>query len=426
MIDWLITQITTNPFFNGVIGAAVLTGMGMWFRQTASTIRTWVARYCTCKFSVTNEDNKLYDYVNLWLVEKRLHKSPRRLVVKQAHISRSALLAPVLVGGSEKANQYTTLADNDSYLVWYHKRPVLIEFESKVRDNAGILRTVTLTFYLRGPKWLSELTTGFMRDTEVHETRRSHLVLRAPTSYGDWTYRYVSFRKLSTIMAEDRTVQLLVEDIQKFLNSREKYEKLGKPYRRNFLLHGPPGTGKTSLVMAIASWLERDLYLYTNLGAMKSFTDSYSNICHGSIIAFEDVDQAGANVKSREDDSSDDVDENGVTMSDLLNVLDGGHSVEGAIVFLLTNYPERLDPAITRPGRVDRSFRMAEVSIPTIREYVTRNLDVDWDDTLELALRKEAIADGKVNPATAQEIIYQHLLNAPTEVPLVIADEHAQ
>lgn len=126
----------------------------------------------------------------------------------------------------------------------------------------------------------------------------------------------------------------------------------GIPYRRGYMLYGPPGSGKTSFIQALAGSIGYDICLL-NL-AERGLTDDKLNHLLGlvpdrSILLLEDVDSAF----TRRVKVSDDGFAGSVTFSGLLNALDGVASSEERIIFMTTNHVDRLDPALIRPGRVD-------------------------------------------------------------------------
>ncbi|OWA52580.1 Mitochondrial chaperone BCS1 [Hypsibius exemplaris] len=175
-------------------------------------------------------------------------------------------------------------------------------------------------------------------------------------------------RPLESVILEDGVAEFFLEDIQDFKDSAKWYTEFGIPYRRGYLLHGPPGTGKTSFISALAGHFDLNVCIL-NLG-QKNLTDESLNQMfidapENSMILLEDVDAAFGN---RADDKSKDGVEkllagasaddgpearNTLSFSGLLNAIDGVASAEGRILFMTTNYVEKLDSALIRPGRVD-------------------------------------------------------------------------
>jgi chaperone BCS1 len=155
------------------------------------------------------------------------------------------------------------------------------------------------------------------------------------------------------------------------LRSHRAQARVGIPYRRGYLLHGPPGSGKSSFIQALAGELNYDICLL-NLSERGLADDKLnhlmSNVPERSILLIEDVDAAfNRRVQTSADGCARpsvvtaaqlaDVHtyryQSSVTFSGFLNALDGVASGEERMIFMTTNHPERLDPALVRPGRVD-------------------------------------------------------------------------
>ncbi|KAF9907255.1 hypothetical protein EC991_011156 [Linnemannia zychae] len=158
----------------------------------------------------------------------------------------------------------------------------------------------------------------------------------------------------SVILAEGLKEELL-EDITTFRNSSQWYHDRGVPYRRGYLLHGPPGTGKTSFIVALAGHLNMSVCI-VNLG-ISGLNDQQldrllNNAPRNSILLMEDVDAALVKRKAGKAQEGG----NNVTLSGILNALDGITAQEGSVVFMTTNHIRKLAPALIRPGRCDRKM----------------------------------------------------------------------
>jgi chaperone BCS1 len=169
-------------------------------------------------------------------------------------------------------------------------------------------------------------------------------------------------RSLDTIYLDDNIKETMVEKIKTFRKpeTEEIYKTFGIPYKMNILLEGYPGTGKTSIIYAIASYLKLSVAI---LNFDKEMTDfkfmrALRRIPEDTVLILEDIDVLFK--ERKENDSS----ASSLTFSGVLNCLDGIASSYKQIVFMTTNYKCNLDKALYRPGRIDASVHF---------DYATKN-----------------------------------------------------
>jgi chaperone BCS1 len=173
-------------------------------------------------------------------------------------------------------------------------------------------------------------------------------------------------------------VETIKEDVKKFNGSQEKYNKLGIKYKRTYLFYGPAGTGKSSLATAIANYSNRNIL---SINISKDMTDAtLIKVIAGrpekSIILFEDIDCLFANLKRSEvevevkEGEKKTENNNKVTLSCILNILDGSYTPEDVIFILTTNHIDKLDEAIRRDGRTDVKLEITRPNVDTINRYL--------------------------------------------------------
>ncbi|CAA0839254.1 P-loop containing nucleoside triphosphate hydrolases superfamily protein [Striga hermonthica] len=200
-------------------------------------------------------------------------------------------------------------------------------------------------------------------------------------------------------------------DLDRFVRRRDYYRRVGKAWKRGYLLYGPPGTGKSSLVAAMANYLKFDVYdleltsVYSNSDLRRTLLSTNNR----SIIVIEDVD-CSAQMHDRDGESDGDSNsERGnssgheLTLSGMLNFIDGLWSTCGdeRIIIFTTNHKEKLDPALLRPGRMDMHIHMGYCTPEGFDVLVLNYLEIN-DHPLFSEI-KELIREIEVTPAEIAE-----------------------
>lgn len=155
-------------------------------------------------------------------------------------------------------------------------------------------------------------------------------------------------RTLDSVILPDGQLNRLVDDVARWLAAEQDYLRRCIPWHRGHLYEGEPGTGKTSVARAIASHFGMDVW-YMPLADVKKDGDLLRHVTRigpRSMLILEDVDVFHA-ATDRDDDAR------GLTLSGLLNALDGIATPHGLLTVLTTNNPDTLDDAVIRAGRID-------------------------------------------------------------------------
>lgn len=208
-------------------------------------------------------------------------------------------------------------------------------------------------------------------------------------------------RPLGSVVLDEGVKESIVGDVQDFLSRQQWYVDRGIPYRRGYLLFGPPGSGKSSFIQALAGELDFSVAMI-NLSEMGMTDDKLAflltKLPKRSLLLLEDADAAFVNRRQRDSDGYSGA---SVTFSGLLNALDGVAAGEERIAFLTTNHIERLDPALIRPGRVDMMLRIGEATRYQAAQMWDRfygDVDTDHSARERFLVRLDELGLFGVNP----------------------------
>ncbi|PKA49770.1 ATP-dependent zinc metalloprotease FTSH 8, chloroplastic [Apostasia shenzhenica] len=207
-----------------------------------------------------------------------------------------------------------------------------------------------------------------------------------------------------TLAMESELKRTIMEDLARFVKRKEYYQKIGKAWKRGYLLYGPPGTGKSSLIAAMANYLRFDIYdmdlkeVNMNSGLKRLLI----GMANKSLLVIEDID-CSIDLQNRDDGEKKSDSNNEVTLSGLLNFIDGLWSTSGEerIIVFTTNYKDRLDPALLRPGRMDMHIHMGYCGPSSFRILASNYHAVD--DHPMFAEIEGLLEEMKATPAEVAE-----------------------
>jgi len=336
-----------NQFASGGLLLMLIGGLSVYLRAVPLRIWNWLVDQSTMSITIKDED-AAFRWVKEWFLDQQFLKRIRRLDADTTLRGQYVALIPA----------------PGHHWFWRAGRPFRLDFYRSEETNAiRPRRQELLLFRTLGRK--QEFLWKF-----VNEIVQCHLKNNAVVShlyvYNDgWTAvsSYVP-RLVDSVVLKPGEKERLLQDIMNFKNSRARYRKLGVPYHRGYLFYGPPGTGKTSLVSAIGERFGMSIYTI-NLAHFndRSLVGAMNDVEQNSVILFEDIDcmksgdarpssleishLAPAKSKLAEQDRS------GVTLSGLLNALDGFSAPDNVLFVMTSNHVEGLDPALLRPGRID-------------------------------------------------------------------------
>ncbi|MEQ1830320.1 MAG: AAA family ATPase [Pirellula sp.] len=341
-----------NQIFSGglvlMVGGALLA----YFRQVPQRLYQFVRRQVITEIDILDRD-QAFEWVEKWLAQHTYARNwARSLTVKTESVDYEQRRENPLMDA--RPHIMFTPAPGVHWFFFKRRLMCLHRERPKMGDSSqsvNVRECFNVTIFSRNRKLAHQLIEE-ARDVAIPKNEIRLAVHRANHSY--WTEQMKRLpRPIDSVILADGMMDDLIADSKKFLSSRAWYIERGIPYRRGYLLHGPPGTGKSSAVVAIASALRMDIAMLS-LGDSSlddnSISELFSCIPVNSLVLMEDIDCAFIERKEGEDKRSK------VTFSGLLNAIDGVAAGEGRILFATTNHIQRLDPALIRPGRIDRKL----------------------------------------------------------------------
>ena len=373
----VLSQLQGNPFFTAGFGLATLGAVVRYGSSGLRGVGALLRRRMLVDLEITRHD-KSYNWVLNWMTIHYQHQlipsasqAPvgiwerllRRLTPGLHHLQIKTV-AEKTASGSEKT-AFALVPGHGRHVLRYRNAFIAINRErvGKSFDVDGKpFETIRLTtlypyrhvfedMFREAHQMALESTEG---KTVIYTSRNMGWETSGPPKRR---------RPFDSVVLEAGLAEKILGDVTEFLEARTWYLDRGIPYRRGYLLHGPPGTGKTSFVQALAGRLDFNIAMLSL--SQRGLTDDLLNhlllnLPPRTIVLLEDADAAFSNRQQRQDDGYNGAN---VTYSGLLNALDGVASAEERIMFMTTNHIQRLDDALIRPGRVDMTIHLGNATM---------------------------------------------------------------
>lgn len=408
VIETAIKSIPNNEVAVGLIATSLLLSVfylikniiyGL-YNKTAGAIFT----YSTYRYVFYEYESDSYACFQVWLSNKRQYMT-RAFIVNQSY------------GAEAKISYVPTF---DKFFIIHKKIPISITHAEETYGGAK-RRSFHLTIpniIVNGKNIMDDIMEEILIDKRTNKSETNIFSLVGDNGWNriplDVPY-YDNQLPISSFT-------LIQEDLRKFLDNEDLYNARGVKYRRGYLLEGPPGTGKTTIVGKLASEFKMPIYSI-GLNQLYYLCDILPTIPKRSIILIEDIDFSGMmqakrsnmptmsasivapkSTETLENDAPVDRKEYGVVaspisiskkdfeergeethdmetlatsyssifMSSFLNALSGISSYSGSVLIATTNQMNVIEPALLRPGRIDKIFNVGYLSDLEIRNIINK------------------------------------------------------
>lgn len=282
----------------------------------------------------------------------------------------------------------TTKCGNMSSTIFYKGFPITYKgtFTDNPRDGGSASQIELIT--INTPAAIKNLKRFIKECANIEREKRIKNTRKEVSAYGiAYSGRLARIylpdfkkRTFENTFIPAKQEECIKSYLDKFISNRDWYMKNHVPYHFGFLLYGSGGTGKTTLVQAIADYINAELMVVpgdainelprlvnTDFGRTTMDPSVYRVIC------VEDIDIGFAQSKMVDtwDDDSDEVKtvQRKVGLAEILNCLDGVLAPQNTIFVFTTNHIEKLDPALIRPGRCDVKLEINGICLETLYKF---------------------------------------------------------
>lgn len=419
---------------------------GKWIHNAVSDA---LARWCTASVYIDEWDD-LFDNIMDWISANTVTSNARRLTAKTRsdfpwHLTPTDLLPGRSFNFKDFEARFPPIFSPAYGDHWFWHKGRLFWFERdrrQVQDSRSWRQETTDKEYVRLSclGWSTSPLKALIDECrfDAAEKERASTIIRFPNAGRGmyWSRAGVrASRAVDTIYLAQDKKNAVLSDIEAFLQpaARHFYSHRGIPYRRGYLFWGEPGTGKTSMAFGIAGMYGLSLEVLSLSDPSLSDQDLqslFASLPMSCVVLMEDIDTILVSRKKSDEEKAEEEKEKekdkaaadatsaapapkkgrfngrnskatGVTLSGLLNALDGVASQEGRILIMTTNAPDVLDPALVRPGRVDMQVYFGHLTKQCAREMFVRMFDMDVpglqesDDLTKLLDDRASHADDK-------------------------------
>lgn len=300
-------------------------------------------------------------------------------------------------------------------LIHYKRTPIIVDAGTKINVRGD----VTSTLYLHTlnnkihinhvHEFIHKSVLVGMKDREENFKRETYLLKEG--SFGRIDQ---ALRTFDDVFLDDYTKNLLISSVRKYINKYDWYVANNIPNHFGILLHGIPGTGKSSIAQAIANEINADLYVMTgdSLNVItKCVYDVLGRTVHMKtyyrVLLIEDIDCSKLTkvrtIKSKKNDDDDD----DTGLGELLNLFDGIGAPNNIIYIFTTNHIDNIDKALIRPGRIDLTVEVKPINMETFSQFCMFHYGEKPDENIDI---KEGLTFGTLQVEVMRGLTLHELI----------------
>lgn len=372
MIQFLQDQIKHNQFFFTAIIAGIASFGVIYFKSFFGYLYTEIRRRLIFTAQVYQSDPLFSDF-EIWFFN---HYGEKYKNV-EASVNEKSDIYPEHPDSSKFKKPTVFFKQSEGvFLIKYSGKYILIRKGREKLEHAHDARSMFFNQYhffsINGSIAVKKLLEEAV-EFSGKKSKPNEIKIFSNNSYGEWSLTSkISAKKITDVILPAHKQLELIADMDEFVNSKEEYDKRHIFYKRGYGFEGAPGNGKTSLALAMASYLGKDIY---NLD-LNTISDNgnvkvlFSNLTSNSLLLIEDIDCFFQGRKPVKADSK-------ISFSTFLNAMDGALYKEGLVTVITTNDKASLDSALIRKGRIDFMFEVPKPGLEEINQYLKVFFDTE-------------------------------------------------
>lgn len=393
MFESISAALSSNQLLAGGLTLGLAGLLALWLREVPKLAWSQFKRLFVSTLSFDSRDELMFTTLIEYMDSREALRGINQFTVRG--VRQSSGYSSFADDLRQGAYPQTYLSPGEGFHI-FRLDGRLMWMTREVTTAQTVIEKITLSTFGSDKRVLEAFIREAMDHRIARELNKIAIYVPNPFNQTDWMRAKLgNNRRLSSIVLKQGQAEAITADLHRFFAARDRYESLGIPWRRGYLLYGAPGTGKTSLVTALASELTLNV---CSLSLASGGLDDdrvnalLSSVPPRSLILIEDIDsffrqrdQASHAMK--------------LSFSGFINALDGVASHEGSVIFMTTNHPELIDEAVIRGGRVDFRMELSRCDRHQLREMFLKF----FDDAAAADAFAAALEPGVWSPASVQE-----------------------
>jgi chaperone BCS1 len=337
----------------GVYGLGVFTYL---VKDIPLKIIRFIKKQTTTTLTMNNCDPVFYDFLK-WIDDKTIVR-----LVRDWNFNNGKNYSYYM-----RTSPSMTVGYGHTYALWKNRLFMMDRVKIEATQSSDSKEVITLTCLGRSKNAFYEMFKEIKEMNKVIDDSDLFTPLYLFRENNWVKSRLIPKRNIDTVILPSQTKSTILDHIASYKSNKEWYVSNGIPYKTGILLEGPPGTGKTSIIKALAGYLNQNIhYIDATEAGPGTIKEALRGIPLGALVVIEEIDRMSVPFKEEGAEGSH------MNGAELLNAIDGMAGSDDRILIATTNNVDKLDPALLREGRFDLKIHIGYMTDETMRIYINR------------------------------------------------------